>query len=403
MSKSIVFKGIGQILLVTIAFSTYCPWLVSSHGQLTGLTTRLVSSYGTVSQLPFLYGVNVFDWENWTEEQVDRELMDIHNCGFNFIRIPVYFSHFVDMNTLEFNVSRNPDYYRKLFYFMNGLEKMKFLVEPVPMEPWKFGDQMDFWWTNSILQKRIAFFYRTYAQWLKSTGYDNVVYLTVWWEATYYFEWTDGACILQNGYYCYNETNEDWKNWLSQQGLQPVDLTIDHINEYLDQYITWSRDRFNLITKIKAEAIREGWSSCRLAGEIGYSMERPGTGAPYHASRYLQLCAEPYLDVLCEHDYFDTISWALEPYVEAIQGKPVVINEIGGPAYLNAWANNTNEWWSYLEPKLEFVANQTKGFAIWCWKDYDDRPFGLKDMNFNPRPVLQLVSNWLSRRESTGS
>jgi hypothetical protein len=281
---------------------------------------------------------------------------------------------------------------------MNSLANNELFVEPVPMEPWKFGDKMEFWWTNLVLQERIRFFYKTYAEWLKNMSWNNIVYITLWSEASYYYEWADGAYVIEKQMPNYNKTNEDWKGWLSQNEITPVDLTIDNINRHIDQYRAWSKNRFNLVTEIKANAVKEGWPGSLVAAEMGYPLERCGTGPAYHPSRYLQLSAEIYVDVLSEHDYFDSTWWALEPYLESVGEKPVIANEIGPPFYLGVYANDTERWWQYIKPKMELAATTAKGFAIWSWKDYDERAWGLKDINFNPRPVLQLVSDWLGKQ-----
>lgn len=336
------------------------------------------------------------DWENWTDKEVDREIVEIKSAGFNFVRIPVYFHRFISFETLTFSPNRSQVFYDKLVYFLNSLKNNGLFVEPVPMEPWKFGDKMTLWWTDSTLQERISFFYETYAKWCKDMGWNNIVYITLWSEASFYFEWADGAYVVDRKMPNYNETNEDWKMWLSQNGIYPVELTIDNINRYIDQYVAWSRSIFITVTQIKANAVKEGWPGMLTAGEMGYPLESCGTGPAYHPSRYLQLCAKQYVDVLCLHDYSDSTGWIMEPYLELAKGKKVVVNEVGPPFYRGIWANNTDSWWSYMKPKLE-LARTTCGYAIWSWKDYDydSRPWGLKDMNFNPRPVLQLMIEWL--------
>lgn len=364
------------------------------------LGSQHIASHGTVIHFPKLYGVNIkyVNWEKWTNEEVDRELADIKNRGFNFVRLEVYFHRFIDWTTLTFDPLRNQTFYDKLIYFLNNLEQKGLFVEPLLMEPWKFGDYMPWWWTNSILQDRIRFFYQTYAEWLKNMGWENIVCITLWTEASCYLEWVDGYYIIEKNLQNYYEANEDWRNWLSQHGMVPVDLTMDNINSHIEQYIAWSRTRFNEVTQMKANAVKEGWSSALVGGEIGHPLERCGTVGPFHASKYLQLCAKSYVDVLNPHDYVDSTWWCLEPYLDTNEDKIIIADEIGPPFYRGVYANDTKMWWYYMEPKMELAEAKGKGFAIWSWMDYDERTWGLKDANFNPRPVLELVSGWLATR-----
>lgn len=222
---------------------------------------KSIPTHGTVWRFPKLYGVNIesVNWERWTSEEVDRELSDIKNRGFNFVRFEVYFHRFIDRATLTFSPSRNRFFYDKLVYFLKSLDKKGLFAEPLLMEPWKFGDQMSMWWTNSTLQSTIRFFYRTFADWVRNTGVQNIVYITLWSEASYYFEWVDGYYIVNRSLASYPEASVDWRNWLSLHDISAVDLTMDNINLYIDQYVSWSRTRFNEVTKLKANAVRDGW------------------------------------------------------------------------------------------------------------------------------------------------
>lgn len=349
---------------------------------------------------PKLYGLNIrsTDWENWSCSEIDKELVNLKNLGFNFVRFEVYFHRLIDWTKPALYVSRNQSYYDKLLYFLRALDKNQIFSEPLLMEPWKFGDKMEWWWTNVTLQNRIRFFYKTYAEWLNDMGLKNIVYITLWSEASYYYEWTDGGYVVEKNMPNYEETNIDWKEWLRQNGKPPVDLSIDSIVSNIDQYREWSRSRFNLITQIKAKAVKEGWFSMRTAAEMGYPVEECGTGPEYHPSRYLQLCAKEYVDVLLVHDYVDNAYWMLEPYLAAAGSKIVVANELGPPFYLGVYANDTERWWRALQPKMESMSTKACGFAIWCLTDYNNEPWGLRDLSLNARPVLQLVSNWLNNQ-----
>lgn len=349
-----------------------------------------------------IYGINLAYWQEWTLEEIDRELTDIGSRGFNFVRISIYFHRFIDWQAMEFIPSRNQAYYEKIIYFMSKAAENGLLVEAAPMEPWKFGDDMPWWWTNSTFQERISFFYETYSRWVRDMGWWKIIpYITLWWEATYYMEWVDGYYVVLHGLQNYAETNKDWKDWLSQHGVTPTNLTFDNMGMYLDQYISWSRDRFNLITQLKANAVKKGWPSAHVGGEIGYKESRAGTGPAYHASKYLQLSAKFYVDVLNPHDYFDSTSWSLEPYLNATAGRIVIANEIGPALYAGIDANNATAWWNNMRPKMELLANNGTGFVIWNWMDYDARAYGLKDINFNPRPILQFVTEWIANRTIT--
>lgn len=359
---------------------------------------KSIQTHGTAWRFPKLYGVNIesVNWESWTNEEVDRELSDIKNRGFNFVRFEVYFHRFIDLATPAFNPSRNRFFYDKLVYFLKSLDQKGLFAEPLLMEPWKFGDQMSMWWTNSTLQSTIRFFYRTFADWVRNTGVQNIVYITLWSEASYYFEWVDGYYIVNRSLASYPEANVDWRNWLSLHDISAADLTMDNINLYIDQYVSWSRTRFNEVTKLKANAVRDGWPGIPVSGEMGYSLERCGTVGPYHASKYLNLCGNASVDVLNDHDYFDSTWWSLEPYLNTSENRIMIVNEMGPPFYLGVYANDTERWWQYMEPKMNLATAKGKGFAIWSWMDYDGKPWGLKDAGFNPRPVLQLVTQWLA-------
>jgi len=345
---------------------------------------------------PFLYGVNTFDWETWNTTTVERELREIRDVGFNSIKIPLYYNRFIEWNLLKFDPSLNQDYYEKVVFFMNEAKQLGLLVEAVPMEPWKFGDSMEHWWTNEIFQQKIYFFYNSYAQWVKDMEWDHIPFISIWWEAHGYLEWVDGHYVLEHSLQSYDETNNDWRNWLSSHDIIPVDLSYSTIDVYIVQYQEWSRIRFNQITQLKINAVKEGWSNVTVGGEIGFALSEVGWGGPWNPSQYLLMSAKSVLDVLLPHDYFDVTWWSLEPYLDNAEGKIIVCDELGLPLYTGVGAYDTDEAWTYIEPKLEIMINRGNGFYYWAWKDYDSRDYGLKDINFNPKPILQLMKNWLS-------
>lgn len=98
---------------------------------------------------------------------------------------------------------------------------------------------------------------------------------------------------------------------------------------------------------------------------MGYSLERCGTVGPYHASKYLNLCGNTSVDVLNDHDYFDSTWWGLEPYLNTGENRIMIVKEMGPPFYWGVYANDTDSWWQYMEPKMNLATAEGKGFAIW--------------------------------------
>jgi hypothetical protein len=311
----------------------------------------------------------------------------------------VYFHKIVNFSNLSFDPSLNPIFYNKLLYILTAMEQKGLYVEPLLMEPWKFGNIMTMWWTNTTLQNQISFFYRTFTSWLKEIDLHNVVYITLWSEASYYLEWTDGYYVVTNNLACYSQANSDWINWLSNRGVAPVNLSLNTIKEYLSQYIDWSQTTFIKITQLKAQAVKSAWPEMLTSSEMGYpNGNQVGVGGAYCPSAYLDLCANMTVNILNDHDYFDSTWWSQTPYFNATTGRVVVCNEIGPPFFLGVYANDTQNWWYYMEPKMSMAVKYGSGFAIWTWMDYDNLPWGLNDINGEPRPVLQMIKQWLANQ-----
>jgi hypothetical protein len=70
--------------------------------------------------------------------------------------------------------------------------------------------------------------------------------------------------------------------------------------------------------------------------------------------------------------------------------------ECGPSDYSTSGPDNLTSWWNIIEPKMDAFWQQANGFAYWAWKDYDSRPLGLKDINFDPRPALETIANWMA-------
>ena len=405
MSKktSIFFALVLAVLLAISSFQVLASGITQTQGSQS--IQRVVSSQGNILSFPKLYGVNLVDedWYNWADQQIDNELSEIRSSGFNFVRLEVYFHRLVDFSSLTFSPSYNQIYYEKLVYILQSLEQHGLFVEPLLMEPWKFGNVMTMWWTNQTLRSEISFFYRSFAGWLKDMSLTNIVYITLWSEASYYYEWVDGYYVITNYLANYVQANADWRSWLNQNGIEPVNLTITNIELYIDQYISWSNTRFNEITQLKEIAVEKGWPGMLVSAEMGYTNSEIGTGGSFCASEYLNCSASTYVDILNEHDYFDSTSWAMQPYLDCNYPKTVVINELGPPFYLGVYANDTTEWWYYVEPKMDLAVKKGNGFAIWDWMDYTGEGglWGLVDSNNNPRPILQLLTAWLANQTIT--
>jgi hypothetical protein len=361
-----------------------------------------ISSEGIVTypEFPKLKGVNINDWQGWSQDDVDRELADVKNRGFNFVRLPVWFHRFFNIENQVVDPSMDPETYNKFVSMMNYMKDNRIWVSLVPMEvgglTWL---ETSFWWTNPKLQSVVQAFYRVFVEWCKDMGWTNILYISVWWEASFYTYWYDGYYVIENQLPNYNEANADWRSWLSEHDVTPVDLTNDTINTYISQYTAWSRDRFNMITKLKSDAIKAGWPGIKTGGEIGFA-GNPTWSPSWHPAAYLQICAAPYLDVLTFHDYMPDTSYAIEPYLAtAPSSKPIVMEEVGAPWWspYNLDATKTDGWWNNVRPKMDKMYAEADGFAIWSWKDYSSNPtpLGLKDLNFNSRPILSLVEQWL--------
>jgi hypothetical protein len=266
-----------------------------------------------------------------------------------------------------------------------------------------------FWMpTNITSQNSIAAFYEGFAKWIKDNSWNHVLYIGVWPEASFYSIWYDGRYFVEHnveGHLCqkgYPECNADWKDWLSSHGITPVDLTFESIDMYIDQYCAWSRNRFARLTKIKADAVKRGYSEVLVGGEIGYANPTipPQKNKPWHPANYLECAGKEYLDVIDLHDYMPDKTYYMDRQLESNLDKIVVGGEIGTPWWEPYYSDTTmtEKWWAQMEPKLRAIFGEYRngyGYCIWNWHDYpgQKKPWGLKDMDWNPRPVLNLVSS----------
>jgi hypothetical protein len=360
-------------------------------------TNASIRSRGYI--FPKLKGINIFfdDWRTWNYSIVDREITDIKKLGFNFVRTGIQFYRFYDFSERIVNRSLDVKYYDLTVYFMNSVKNNGLYISVVPIEGGRLGEyEKEYWWPSPFLQNQLEGYIRVFSEWCKSMGWTNIIYISIWWEPSWYWSWYDGAYVVQNNLSSYPEADIDWRKWLNSHGTDAKPLSIESINEYIDQYIEWSRDRFNQITQLKVNAVKEAWEWVLVGGEIGWingtSVDLPA----YHPSLYLRMSAEPYIDVLCLHDYTMNVKVKIIPYLASTpRSKPRVLEEVG-PPYSSVDATNTTEWWDIVKPKIDLVCEESRGFAIWVWRDYDGRKLGLKDADFNSRPILRLVTDWIS-------
>jgi hypothetical protein len=404
-----------SILLIPLLFLSAVPL---SRGLQTPFRTIQASgivSYG--STFPKLKGINVFfeDWWGWSNDEIDGEVADIKARGFNFVRTGILFTKFYDFATKQIDPTEWADYRQKTIYFMNALKAAGIYVSVVPIETDELMTaQNQHWYTNPDYRDMLYWYFYSFAKWCKDQGWNNILYISVWWEAYSADPWHDGIYSLQHSLLNFAEANEDWRTYCAENGYPVADLAMDGDNRIqwrptLWHYYKWSRQRFNQITQLKVNATKEGYPEMLVGGEIGVVGDPfPADewtpqfylGAVEDESKYPEkvlindLCAEPYVDVLELHCYFDDQREVI-PYLEYPSTKPKVLGELGPRDYMTSGADNLDVWWGIVRPKMEVFMEQGNGFAYWAWKDYDARPLGLKEINFNPRPALDRMTNWM--------
>jgi hypothetical protein len=380
-------------------------------------SVETIQTSGTVSYFPKLKGINIFvdDWMSWSYSEIDQQVADVANAGFNFVRTGIYFAKFYDFATEQVNRTKGAWAYDQTVHFLNALKANGLLVSVVPMETNELSQlQNEYWYSDSYYQSVLHSYYYNFARWCYQMGW-NIVYMSVWWEPISSDNWHDGAYSLQNSLSNFAEADNDWKTYCAEHNYTVADLSMTGSQPIqwrptLWYYDNWSRQVFNEVTQIKAEAVKQGFPGMLVGGEIGL------VGDPYNAdewtaqfylgaienqSRYPNkvvvpsLCAEPYVDVLELHDYFDSVQTEVASYLSYPTSKIKVMAECGPSDYSTSGPDNLTSWWNMIEPKMDAFGQQAGGFAYWAWKDYDARHLGLEDINFNPRPALTTISTWM--------
>jgi hypothetical protein len=380
-------------------------------------SVETVQASGTISYFPKLKGINIFvdDWMTWSYNEIDQQMADVANAGFNFVRTGIFFTKFYDFATEQVNRSKGAWAYDQTVHFMNASKTNGLLVSVVAMETGELSQlQNEHWYSDSIYQSALQAYYYNFAKWCCQMGWSNIIYISVWWEASSADPWHDGLYSLQNSLPNFAEANNDWKSYCTEHNYTASDLSMTGSQPVqwrptLWYYGNWSRQVFNEITQIKAEAVKQRFPGMLVGGEIGLVGDSYNAdewtpqfylGAVENQSQYPNkvvipsLCAESYVDVLELHDYFDSVQEVML-YLSYPTSKLRVMAEFGPSDYSTSGPDNLTSWWNIIEPKMDAFWHQANGFAYWDWKDYDARHLGLEDINFDPRPALTTISTWM--------
>ena len=407
------------IIVVFVALST-------SISPSLGITkdSVVVPSNGSIikqhEEFPKLKGINLFvyDWMNWTTLQIDQQISDIKKAGFNFVRTGICFADFYNFTTREINTNSDTKWaYDLSIHFMNDLKAQGLFVSVVPMETGFLATQQnEHWYTNKNYQSFLSNYYFDFSNWCNEMGWTNILYISIWWEASSGEPWHDGIYSLRNSLPNLAEVNKDWISYTNNQNFTTQELSFNGsqpVNWRPTRwyYEDWVRGVFEEITKLKADAVRSGWPGILVGGDIGFIGTPNGIGV--YPQFYLgnienksaypdvlsipSLCAASYIDVIELHDYFDTPDVAITDFLSYNTSKIKVLAEVGPNNYYIKGPDNQTLWWSIVEPKMSVSYMQANGFAYWDWKDYDERPLGLVDINFKPREALSTLSSWMSR------
>lgn len=351
------------------------------------------------SVFPKLKGINIFveDWINWNSTILSREMDDIKLKGFNFVRTNIMFYRFYDFATGLVSPNRDTAIYNKTVAFLNTLKDKGLFVSVVPCE---WGDYLNIqekhWYTDINIQNTIFNYYKSFSSWCKDNDWNNILYVSLWWEPEYNDKWYDGYYTLNNNLTSFDDADTAWGLWLASNNETSANLSLASINSNINLYVSWSRQVFTNITQLKSNAVKAGWSGMKVGADVGF-VNNPNNSPMYLPDAYLNLTGNEYLDVIEFHDYFPQ-GFVDTPFLAAVAtlNKPVVMGEVGPSWWLGIDATTTDQWKSNVLPKMQTMLDNANGFAIWCWRDYSAFAWGMKDSNFVPRQILNEISAWLA-------
>lgn len=214
------------MLLLFLALNDF---VTSSALETTRATVKSSGSIFYNSTFPKLKGINIFvdDWMNWSYSEIDQQIPDVAKVGFNFVRTGIYFTKFYDFATEQVNRTKNAWAYDQTVHFLNALKAYGLFVSVVPMETDELSQlQNEYWYSDSYYQSVLRSYYYNFPSWCYQMGWNNIVYISVWWEASSANPWHDGVYSLQNSLPNFAEANNDWKTYCAENNYTVGDLSM---------------------------------------------------------------------------------------------------------------------------------------------------------------------------------
>jgi len=223
-------------------FEVHPEPLASAESPFVPVLGCIVPDYGRIAfhndtvlidgKLAFFHGVDVFSfWYTWDEAIIQREVYRMHDAGINYIRL------FLDWNRVEPSPGQFSEATKKnIETFLRTADSLDIWIELVPVGNWGgwvYNLYRDHWWTDAEAREANERYFSEIGRWLDSLAVDNIFYVSVMQEGSWYFDWFDPFTENRWGSGYPGEgsrrgADADWRSWCARRKLP--DISFDSAN-----------------------------------------------------------------------------------------------------------------------------------------------------------------------------